>query len=1063
MTSVKNLSSLGSIAIHTLREGSVTERIVLGTALFATAALLAYKIVQMASSFFAKAVPPVALPRFEMTPEAAAALDRNLQARYPLPAIEPPRRSAAPSHPAPQAPSFSLLASLTFNESVVPQEMEVSLAEALHLYQELKTEIGGDEDRFVFLATSYLQFGAAELPSLVRWEEKGVEVTIPPHYNQAFDHLEGKLRAVGLSLKNVKRSEKPLARAQFKDGTTKEIQTLADLYQTVKLQGPQILSSFEVKIKEQQVAEAKVQLHKSRMNIIDKTLSTLRAVLIKDFVTSFAEKHKELYTIVGSNPETLHFVLENICWHALDRALETVENTFIPSKEAQQKVRKIDLEAQLAHVLKDKAKLERAQAYLVQILANPDNHEAMAGLVTLLLAEEAIPERDSLVKKLQTPGLQFQEESVEQELGRLQGVQKFYHTVTIAVAVADEGKNALLQGSGDADQREKITLRRLSSPIPRRNSAADGLVTYADQIDGLSNGIVRAGATAVEEVVGQRWQESLVSLDEELAKVPHLTPDVCMRIIELGWVKFDQRQALLLIDGHHRWLITQKMIVQKLARDSLQQKGKELLHVAGRGAAFFFRTMYGRFVTALLAFDRRTRLADGAKPADRIATTFFDSVLQCHQALTQVQRKRPAAVGKREDSVVKELEDNGEMHPSAVNKPSADTVFLGQLILQLLSVLQPEGLTEDIRKVLTKALTNPGDAEPTLIRSAIQKYNESIRPAAEPWVKPIGAFLVHALQNIIEKKSTHNFASELSDRLDRVTLNAALIDFLKEDDSKISIVEQQPAGRKERVKWYREDEDRIRTLLEERSGLDGTVRALEKRLEELKAAPLGEALREITAALISTKMTMATIDLELAPQLLRRVVIANVPSNFVGYAVQFVDDLFELMQYPKVVRHIVFNVLEKSVNSLAKPLEENAEDLLLEPVNAVPDRSFFDFLFSDRLKTSIGDKIGTLFRSMSPADNSWSTMGFVVKTLTKTLPLGYFIFSNIQSKIEELIQKKFESREAINWSAARLVVTLNSRIQAYAQDLTDKGMKAVVASQLRKIIAPKEKKEPALL
>ncbi|HEY5235977.1 MAG TPA: hypothetical protein VIJ14_07355, partial [Rhabdochlamydiaceae bacterium] len=128
-------------------------------------------------------------------------------------------------------------------------------------------------------------------------------------------------------------------------------------------------------------------------------------------------------------------------------------------------------------------------------------------------------------------------------------------------------------------------------------------------------------------------------------------------------------------------------------------------------------------------------------------------------------------------------------------------------------------------------------------------------------------------------------------------------------------------------------------------------------------------------------------------------------------------------------------------------------------------RSFFDFLFSDRLKTSIGDKIGTLFRSMSPADNSWSAIGFLVKTATKTLPLGYYIFSGVQSKIEELIQKKFERREAVNWSAARLVVTLNGRIHAYAQDPTDKGMKAVVASQLRKVIAPKEEKkeEPALL
>lgn len=155
---------------------------------------------------------------------------------------------------------------------------------------------------------------------------------IPSHYKAAFAELEENLRKVGLSLKNLIQSGMPIALARFKDETNKEIHDLADLYQTVK--GSHILSSFEV-------AKAKIQLHESRLKIIDKTLSTLRAVLINDFVSSFGEKHKELYTIFGSNPETLQFVLENICWHALDRVFETVETTFIPSKEAQLKAQKL--------------------------------------------------------------------------------------------------------------------------------------------------------------------------------------------------------------------------------------------------------------------------------------------------------------------------------------------------------------------------------------------------------------------------------------------------------------------------------------------------------------------------------------------------------------------------------------------------------------------------------------------------------------------------------------------------------------------------------------------------
>ncbi len=879
---------------------------------------------------------------------------------------------------------------------------------------------------------------------------------IPAHYNNAFAELEKKLRQVGLSLKNLIQADEPIAIAQFKDEQSLEIFDIAILYQTIKLQGPHILSSFEVELKKEQIEKEKIQLHESRLKIIDKTLSTLRAVLINDFVASFGEKHKEIYPIVGNDPETLQFILENICWHALDRVFETVETTFIPSKEAQQKARKVDLEAQLVRILKDD-KLKTAQAHLIEILTKPDNDEPMRALVQLLSEAGNLPERASLVKKLQAPELQVQEESVEKELERLQGVQKFYHTVMIAAAVADEGKNALLSGNGDVDKREKITLNRLP-PLQQGSNVEDNRFTYAKQIDGLSKEIVQAGTEAVEEVAGQKWNESLLSLDEELAKVPHLSREICGQIIEQGWVKFEQRHVLLPISGEHRWLITKKMIIQKLASDSLQKKGKELLQEVGKKGADFFKTVYGRLVTALLAFDQRTREAseEGSKPADCIARTFFESVLQCHQALGQVKKTKPHDVGSRENSVVKELENNGDMHPSAVNKPSADVVFLGQLILQLLSVLQPKGLTEDIRDVLTRSLINPGEAEPSIIRSAIQKYNDSIRPIAEPWVKPIGVFLGHALQNIIEKTSTHNFAHQLSDLLDPMNINALLIDFLKDDDSTIEIVEH---SGKDRLQWYREDEEFVKKHLGTHVRLDAEIKEMEKRLEEHKKAATNDFLKFLTEELISSKMKLATLDLELVPQLFRRLVLANVPSNVAGYVVQFADDLLELMQYPRILRHIVFNVLEKSVHTLARPVE--TDDLLTTSLNAFEEQSACDFFFSGRLKTDIGNKIVTLVSSMSSAENQWDPLVWIGQKVAKRILPGHSVFTGIQWKIEELIQKKFESQEATQWSAAKLVVTMNKHILMFAQDLSGDGMKAIIATQLKKVVGLKEK-DPVL-
>ena len=635
------------MVIQTLRSGSIFERLGLGTALFATGAVVTNEIIQVVSRFFARPQPRVTLPRYELSQQAKEDIERRVREKYPLSIVVESHKNVASNDPVPQLISFSLLEALTFNEMIVTQETAVPLAKALHAYQELKTEIGGDDELFIFLAMSYLQNEKDGLPSVLIWEEKNLEFTIPPRFNKAFAEIENKLNLVGLSLKNLIHSGSPVSLARFLNGTSKEIYSLADLYQTVKLQGPHFLRSFEVELKKQQVKqqveEAKIQLHESRMNIIDKTLSTLRAVLINDFVDSFEYKHKELYTIVGNNPETLNFVLDNICWHALDRVFEIIEDTFIPSKEAEQKIRKIDLEVRLAQVLKDGGKLKQAQACLLQILEKPDNNEAMEALAKLLLAEEGYcSERDLLIKKLQDPELQFKEEDFEQELERVQEVQNFYRKIRIAGAtsIIACGFNGLLRGNRVKKNQAKSIVRQISSPPPRRESVVDDRLTYAKQIDELSSTIVKTGSEAIEEVVVQKWQESLLLLDEELATVPHLSSELCTAIVEQGWVNFEQGQELRLITVEHRWLITKKMILQRLATETLQQKGKEILQQVGKRGADFFNTMYSRLVTAFLAFDQRTKKAskERFKPADLIAMTFFDSVLQSHQALVQLKK-----------------------------------------------------------------------------------------------------------------------------------------------------------------------------------------------------------------------------------------------------------------------------------------------------------------------------------------------------------------------------------------------------------------------------------------
>jgi hypothetical protein len=291
-----------------------------------------------------------------------------------------------------------------------------------------------------------------------------------------------------------------------------------------------------------------------------------------------------------------------------------------------------------------------------------------------------------------------------------------------------------------------------------------------------------------------------------------------------------------------------------------------------------------------------------------------------------------------------------------------------------------------------------------------------------------------------------------------MNLNALLIDFLKEDVSEILIEEQEPLGDKERLKWYGDDEAFVSNSLKTRFELDAKVKEMEKDLEELKKTTLSEDLKKRTEELSPLKTELAELDLLLAPLLLRRLILAKVPSNVAGYVVQFAEDLFELMQYPRILRNIVFNVLEKSVYSLEEPLENGVENLLQGPVNAVEDQSFFDFFFSDRLKTSIGNKILTLFSNMSATDSQWNPLIWTFQKAAQFLPgaTGYTVFSQIQWQIEKLIKLNYNSPEAVKWSAAKLVVTMNKSIVAFAKDESDEGMKKVIASQLKKIIGVKE-------
>ncbi len=1052
MTSIGNIRHLTTLTFNILRYGSTTERVVLGTALLGAGFLTAQKLYNLASYLFSKRQPSVALPKPEINAQVIEAYGRELEQRFPIHDAQPP----APIVPNVQADAaavqpHSLLANLFINGIALTEATQPKLAEALHAYNELRKRINGEENRFVFLTERYL---LGNLPATLKWEEN--ELTIPAHINQFFQKLRDKLGQVRLGLEHIKPSEMPIATAEFRSDSPKKIFSLGELYQIVKLQGPHILSPLEISLKKEKIQKAKQKLHESRLKIIQKTLSTLKTLFINDFIATFPEKHKELYILFGSS-ETLRFVVENTCWHALDRALESIEITFIPSKETQQNIRKIDLESNLVKVLADKVKQAQAQGFLLQILTDPNDDKAIQSLVTLLLGESISPERDSFIHMLQQPELEIEERFIHQELSRLKSIQQFYHALSMATAVAKKGKKALLAARRVA-KFETITSKPTQPPpVDLLGSVRFPQNTYGQEVERVSIKVVQAAERAVTTISGQRWQMALASLNQELAKIAGLSGEAREEIVRQGWVDFNDKFRLIHLTGSQRWLLTKKMIIQRMALNSLQDKGTQLVQEVGKGAASFIKTLYGRLVTVLLAFDKRTEGATEAdqKPADRIAKTLFDSLLQSYQALLRVQKDaQNVKRGSREDSVVKVLEKRSDFHTSASNKASADTVFLGKLILELLSILQPEGLSADIQKALRSALRQGGSMEPTIIRRAIEMYNRSIQPAVQPWVKPVGNFLLQALENIIERQSANSVASLLSEVLNPIKINAALIDLLKEDQSNIDLAPPSSSDREEPLKWHQADEDKIRSLLDRRSRQISEIDQLEKYLQATdKAKGDNKALVE---ELLPKKKDLAQLDMQLLPELLRRIVLANVPVTFAGYALQFAYDLFELIQYPRILRHVVFNVMEKTVQSLSSLDKDETAVLLAEPVNPVARQPLMDFIFSRQQKTHIGDTIATLFWNMSPAGASWSTWTLMAQGVARTFPLGYIIFSQIQSKVETLIAHKYSDPEAVKWSGAKLITWMDGKILQFAEDATDKGMTELIAQQLTKALEVKK-------
>lgn len=1052
MDSVANLATLSSLTVYTLRRGSLEERLILGSALTVAGILVAQVVYKIAVYVFSKPQRAGALDKPKIDKKAEDEYEKQLREKVER-LVPPPALSQNPPAPAPSSSSepqaHSLLKSLVILDEPLPKEKESALAEALHAYQALKAEIEGDEERFVFLAEQYLNGPFPEKP--LTWKEKNIEFDFLSQFNDAFQKLQEKLGRVRLTLAHVRRSDQPIAKAHFVNNSTEGIHSLAELYKTVKLLGPHILTSLEIPLQRTQLEEAKQRLHKTRLDILDKILSTLREVLINQMVTSFSLKQKELFTLFGEKPENLRFVLENSCWLALNHALEFIEITFVPTEKEQQKLWQSNLETLLTKGVPEGEKRRQAQAILLKI---PHDTGAIEELVQFF-KDEKDSHLQTLIQKVQQPQLQVEEERIQQELGRLEAVQKFYTTISFAAGVVDQGKIALLKKE-EGQPKKQLIVRAV--PLPPTPPPKEDPLTYAGQIHQVSGTVVQAGEGAIRTVASEQWQMIVKSIEEQSTEIPDISAEVMEQIIQAGWTEFKNKQLFLKMTKQQRWIVTEAMILRKLSLESLKNRGNAIVHEVGLWSASFVKTLYERLVTALLAFEQSTlkTTAQASKPADAIAEALINPLLESYHALQRVKKNKPKLeAGKREEDIVMELGRN-QVHPNARKTETSDAVFLGKLIVELLSVLQPQGLSADIKKILANALSSSGELEPTLLRKIIEKCNK-ILPGIAPWVKPLWDFSLQGLQYFLEKQSARNIASQMSDWMDPENVNSFLADFFEEDTSEIIISERK--GNKEPTKWYPEDEQTLRdNLIPTRAKLKEQITRCEKVLLDAKNGNID--VKQVMEEWVRLKKNAARLDRELVPLLLRRMIIANVPTTFVGYADPLVTDLHELILYPTILRNMIFKVLEKSVQTLAQSLEKNAADVNLKStIHHATNQSVANLFFSDLLKTELGNKLIQLVWSLSPNPNSWSPWAFLAQTAARTVAPGYYVFLFLQKKIEVLTQKKFKDPEIINWSVAKLISTLNNKIIHFAKDDTKQGMTTLVATQLGKAFGaqPKEK------
>jgi len=100
-------------------------------------------------------------------------------------------------------------------------------------------------------------------------------------------------------------------------------------------------------------------------------------------------------------------------------------------------------------------------------------------------------------------------------------------------------------------------------------------------------------------------------------------------------------------------------------------------------------------------------------------------------------------------------------------------------------------------------------------------------------------------------------------------------------------------------------------------------------------------------------------------------------------------------------------------------------------------------------------KIFGLFSSLTLQNSVW---GWVANKAVETVNPGKYLFNKIQEMIEGEIIKKYDGNsQVINCSVVTLISAIDAKIHALAEDKTDKGMTARIATQLSNLIGVKDK------